>query len=181
MLKRATLIFGVSGLLIPIVLTFLQDALRYFQPEYIGFNERAVLLLWPTAIMTMGLHGQEWTLNTVLILSIIISINGLLYAVAGFLLAKIWQMTNKRPLPAMKFILVGGGVMFSAFLLGGIGRPTNFELPEGYRGWVVIEYYNPNCPPLKTSRMHIVVEIPTSGHLCTSSPVATEHQFTGNL
>jgi hypothetical protein len=44
-----------------------------------------------------------------------------------------------------------------------------YEIDADYRGWTVVEYSNPNCPSLKTDRLYLVVEIPASGRVCTSS------------
>jgi uncharacterized protein DUF6843 len=57
------------------------------------------------------------------------------------------------------------------FLVAGFGRPIRVELPPGYRGWVVIEYDNPKCPPFRVQGLVLVIDVSASGRGCTSSPI----------
>ena len=66
----------------------------------------------------------------------------------------------------MIFVAVGAAV-----LSGSVGRPIRWEFSPGYRGCVVVEYRRPNCPPLSTKAMYLVIDVPPSGHACTSSPI----------
>jgi len=47
--------------------------------------------------------------------------------------------------------------------------PSVYELPEGYHGWVLINFGRPDCPPLPTENGKPIFRIPKSGVLCTSS------------
>lgn len=47
--------------------------------------------------------------------------------------------------------------------------PVEYRLPDGYRGWVLIEYGAAACPPLQRRDGHRIVAVDTSGHACTSS------------
>jgi hypothetical protein len=48
-------------------------------------------------------------------------------------------------------------------------RPREYwELPVGFRGWIVVEYGKPACPPLARDGDAIVYYVPQSGRLCTS-------------
>jgi hypothetical protein len=48
-------------------------------------------------------------------------------------------------------------------------RPPNiWELPDGYRSWVVVEYERPSCPALPLRDGHRVHRIGADGRLCTS-------------
>jgi hypothetical protein len=76
------------------------------------------------------------------------------------------------------FFKVAGGVLIlmfisigAAVLTGSVGRPILWEFSPRYRGWVVVEYERPECPPLLTKAMHLVIDVPPSGHACTSSPI----------
>jgi hypothetical protein len=66
---------------------------------------------------------------------------------------------------------------FLIFVMDGIHRPVLFRLPPNYQGWVAIEYERPDCPPLKTEGLFVVIPIGASGDGCTSSP----SPFTGGL
>lgn len=75
-------------------------------------------------------------------------------------------------------LIIFGGLLLGIVVLvivvairQGVGRPIRYELPPGYRGWVLIEYENPSCPSLVTKGMYLVISIPSSGRACTSSPV----------
>ncbi len=48
-------------------------------------------------------------------------------------------------------------------------RAFHFLIPEGYTGWVRVEFEIPGAPPLPTQSGHTVVKIPPSGTLKTSS------------
>ena len=61
---------------------------------------------------------------------------------------------------------------------GGLGRPLRYELPAGYRGWVVIQYEDPACPPLQSKGIYLVIPIPPSGRACTSSPIPLGWRYT---
>ncbi|MGH7961735.1 MAG: DUF6843 domain-containing protein [Candidatus Binatia bacterium] len=58
-----------------------------------------------------------------------------------------------------------------AILRGELGRPLLYEFPAGYRGWVVITYEKPTCPPLIIKNFFLVISISSSGRACTSSPL----------
>ena len=45
---------------------------------------------------------------------------------------------------------------------------TSWEIPEDFRGWAVLEWENPACPPLPRRGLKRVVPIDASGHACTS-------------
>ena len=49
-------------------------------------------------------------------------------------------------------------------------RSFRFLIPEGYRGWVRVEFEIPGAPPLPTEAGQTVIKIPPSGLLRTSSP-----------
>lgn len=44
-----------------------------------------------------------------------------------------------------------------------------FEIPEGFTGWVLIEFGRTNCPPLGKRDGQIVFQIGSDGRCCTSS------------
>jgi hypothetical protein len=44
-----------------------------------------------------------------------------------------------------------------------------YELPHGYTGWVLIEYYRADAPPIRKVNGKLLFQIPSSGKLATSS------------
>ena len=63
-------------------------------------------------------------------------------------------------------IVVVGLVVFVLF-------PTSpalrYEIRDGFRGWVVIQYGDPRCSPLPMHNGYLVLKISESGCLCTST------------
>jgi hypothetical protein len=47
--------------------------------------------------------------------------------------------------------------------------PRRFEIPGGFKGWFLVHYGDPNCPPLRRSGLFLVVYVPTSDRVCTST------------
>ena len=47
-----------------------------------------------------------------------------------------------------------------------------WELPQGYRGWVLVERSNPKCPRARLTSTMVVFSVNSSGHGCTSTPLA---------
>ena len=58
-----------------------------------------------------------------------------------------------------------------AFYKGVIGRPVRWEIPAGYRGWMVIRYEDISCPPLQVRGIYFVIPVTSSGHGCTASSI----------
>jgi hypothetical protein len=52
-----------------------------------------------------------------------------------------------------------------------------WELPQGYRGWVLAEEANPKCPPAKFTFTTVVFNIDSTGHTCTSTALPKGPQF----
>jgi len=67
-------------------------------------------------------------------------------------------------------ILIVVGVATWDFIEGTIRAPELYEFQPGYRGWVIIQYEVPSCPPLEERGRTVVYKVPPSGCLCTSSP-----------
>ena len=49
--------------------------------------------------------------------------------------------------------------------------PFLFEIPAGYKGWVSVQFFRPDCPELATEGEKVVVKIPADGRLCTGTPM----------
>ena len=46
-----------------------------------------------------------------------------------------------------------------------------WEVPKGYRGWVLVEQSNPKCPPAKFTLTKVIFTVDSSGHGCVSTPL----------
>jgi hypothetical protein len=84
-----------------------------------------------------------------------------------------------EPMNQSKRMIAGalGLVLLAAVALAlGLGtrtspRPSSrFLIPDGYTGWVRIEFEVKDAPPLPTDRGEYVLQIPPNGVLRTSSP-----------
>jgi len=71
---------------------------------------------------------------------------------------------------AMLVLVIGLGVRFAATGRNSAPRSFRFLIPEGYRGWVRVEFEVPGMPPLPTEGVQTEIKIPPSGLLRTSSP-----------
>jgi hypothetical protein len=81
----------------------------------------------------------------------------------------------KRPtriliLIATLILVIALGVSFIINTRSSTPRSLQFQIPEGYRGWVRVEFEVPGAPPLPQEAGQTVVKIPPSGALKTSSP-----------
>ena len=73
------------------------------------------------------------------------------------------------------------GVALVAIVIGigarvGVARPTVYELPNGYRGWVRISYEDPGCRQLSTRGVYQVVRVDNEGRGCSSGALPTGYQ-----
>src|SRR5450631_64766 len=83
---------------------------------------------------------------------------------------------TRCPLGALRIVVV-----ISLVLLGA-GKdqariPSVYELPDGYRGWVLIRFEGPGCDPIPTESENAVFRIPSNGVLCTSSPLRADFDW----
>jgi len=50
----------------------------------------------------------------------------------------------------------------------GSGLPIAVDIPRDYRGWVILQYEDPQCPPYLRSKQYRVITVSQSGFGCTS-------------
>jgi hypothetical protein len=59
--------------------------------------------------------------------------------------------------------------------VGGCANPQRppfiYEIPAGYKGWVSVQFFRPDCPQMETEGEKIVIKIPKDGRLCTGAPL----------
>jgi hypothetical protein len=59
---------------------------------------------------------------------------------------------------------IGLGIL----LHGAFDRPIRYEIPGGYKGWMIVQFENGGCPLLPRQGVFRVVSVPSSGRVCTS-------------
>lgn len=73
--------------------------------------------------------------------------------------------------------VIGGMFLLAVAALGLLGcnnetrKPFIFEIPAGYKGWVSVRFFKPDCPELPVEGEKPVVKIPADGRMCTISPL----------
>ena len=67
--------------------------------------------------------------------------------------------------PLLLFLTIAVSIVRS------MGRPIRWELPPDYKGWLVVQYEDPSCPALSVGGPYLVVRVPPTGRVCTSSPL----------
>jgi Family of unknown function (DUF6843) len=77
----------------------------------------------------------------------------------------------------MKTLHLGAVVILGfLFLLGfGIyrvlGKAVSYEIPASFHGWLLVQWEDPKCPPLRRQGAFLTVQFSPSGQFCTSNPV----------
>jgi hypothetical protein len=71
---------------------------------------------------------------------------------------------------ATVMLLVAAAAWFSISARHATPRSLRFFIPEGYSGWVRVEFEVPGAPALQSGAGQTALEIPSSGILQTSSP-----------
>lgn len=82
---------------------------------------------------------------------------------------KIWLLVS----------LLAAGVLLLMFVFLLNNRTFRYDFPDGFHGWVVIQYGDPQCPELEKKEGHWNLQIPASGCLCTATPIP--EGFTRNV
>ena len=67
-------------------------------------------------------------------------------------------------------LLIGLGWWLAMGARNSTRRPSRFLVPQGYTGWVRVEFEVPGAPPLPIEAGQYVLRIPADGILRTSSP-----------
>ena len=66
-------------------------------------------------------------------------------------------------------VLIGAVLLIGiVVVMGGFSWPESYELPDGLKGWVVIRYEIPSCPPMRNAGIFRIVVVDASGSGCTS-------------
>jgi hypothetical protein len=88
-----------------------------------------------------------------------------------------WLVPERTKGPARVFVglatlivVIGLGAWFGINARNSLPRSLRLLVPEGYSGWVRVEFEVPGAPALPVEAGQIVLRIPPSGSLRTSSP-----------
>jgi len=165
-ISRSVISLGASalGALIPLALLKVEANLE----------SPVVMLVWPSSVAVRVPHIWPSERETAVFFAIVILLNAILYSSVALLATRrlARPVTTKESRGGPAILLLGWSSLFAVIAtVAVLGRPIFYKFPSDYRGWVVVEYANPSCPPLTSIRgINQVVEVPPSGRLCTSSP-----------
>ncbi len=87
---------------------------------------------------------------------------------------------NRRAGRPMIWLVIALATIICIFLLiitNAISPPMEFELPNGYHGWVVVRYEAADCDRFKRAGLFWTLEVPTSGQACTSESATKGLQY----
>jgi hypothetical protein len=78
------------------------------------------------------------------------------------------------------FIVVGSGLLllvgFFTFTRG-LGLPVRYEIPPGYKGWILHRDRDPLCPPTGRHGLFWVIKVGQDGNACTSAPLKKKWRY----
>lgn len=57
-------------------------------------------------------------------------------------------------------------------------RPVMYQIANNYKGWAIVKYDDPSCPPLQHQSVFVVIPISPSGSGCTSGPLQVGWRIT---
>jgi hypothetical protein len=84
------------------------------------------------------------------------------------------QSPNGDWLMQTRYLKYLAGITLVILLSWGIlhlfSMPMRYEIPGGFKGWFVVQFENRSCPPLPSQGIFLVVSVPASGKVCTSTP-----------
>jgi hypothetical protein len=88
----------------------------------------------------------------------------------SFRLMKALRVVSRIALATVGVLVAVFAVIAAASIYAGkLARPISWRFPQGYRGWVVMNFQNPRCPPLVKDGLYLVIPVTASGRGCTSA------------
>lgn len=76
-----------------------------------------------------------------------------------------------RPMARLLLVVAATALLiFVAF--EGIDLPQTWVVPDGYQGWLRMQYLDPSCPPLTRAGLVVVTGFDATGYACTSDDAA---------
>jgi len=87
---------------------------------------------------------------------------------------------SRKPLGVRKFVRVSRSMTLAtcvALLNTACEKnrlPCVYEIPEGFKGWVLIEHGKPECPPVPVEAGKRIYRVPSSGRLCVRDSIEYE-------
>lgn len=88
--------------------------------------------------------------------------------------------SSSRTRKIIRRTFIGLLVVLAAFVglvLAVLKRPIMYKIADNYKGWVVVKYDDPSCPPLQHQNIFVVIPVQSSGIGCTSSPPDQSWQY----
>jgi hypothetical protein len=79
------------------------------------------------------------------------------------------------------WLAIGGALALCAYSLTpisyGVGLSIKYELPAGFKGWMLHRDRDPSCPPITRSGIYWVVKVADDGIACTSEPLPRKARY----
>ena len=76
------------------------------------------------------------------------------------------------------FALIGICLLVGYFMgTSGLGMPMRWEIPPGYKGWVMLRSGDPSCQPYDRRGIWFVIHVANDGMACISDPRDTKWRF----
>lgn len=92
-MKRIVKIFALAGAVLPVILTIAFIIASAFDSGEIIVGSPIVFYLWPSSFMLLGPRNS--LLASIVLLTMSIAINVLLYAFVGILIKYVWLLTSR--------------------------------------------------------------------------------------
>ena len=66
-------------------------------------------------------------------------------------------------------VVACGVALLGVFSYRVFGRAIRYEIPGGFKGWLLVRWDDQRCPPLRRHGMFLLLSFATSGVACTST------------
>jgi hypothetical protein len=67
--------------------------------------------------------------------------------------------------------------MVVVVVLNGVARPVTWRIPQGFQGWVLAQFGDASCGPLRTDGIFDVLTVGSDGRACTTTGLPHGWQY----
>lgn len=169
-------VFVLVGFVGPVLLTVFGAVVGLFHldtrfPNLVRIFTTGLSKLWFSLFLLQSAHSQRdlviWWLPCV-------AVNVGMYYILGYILWQLLRLFLRGPKLFSAAVFAGCvGLGLVSYQVGWWGQPILWQFPSGYRGWVVVQYGDSNCPPLASKGLYKVIVVNVRGRSCTSSRMPT--------
>jgi hypothetical protein len=125
---------------------------------------------WPSSIALRVPHVWPSETSAAMFFAVVVLLNGVVYWMVAFVGTRNQRKRVSRSLAGSTIVVVCSVLALLTGTVAVLGRPIFYEFAPEYHGWAIIEYANPSCSPLTSRGINQIVQFPSSGRICTSSP-----------